>query len=109
MATRNLRAEARIAVRERGSLKCGDAWFPCTVLNMSNNGFFISCNKELSVGQLLEFRCELFPGKNLECKIEIRHVSHAGMGSKIVEIDNRGINLCQLYLEEQYSHKLTKS
>jgi hypothetical protein len=106
MKGRELRAEARIAVKERGSLNSGDAWFPCMVQDMSDSGFQILCSKELSVGQVLDFRCELFPEKTLTCKIEVRHVSSKGMGTKITEIDNRGTGLIQLYLQEQYSLKL---
>jgi hypothetical protein len=108
---RELRAEARIAVRERGALRRGivstdDAWFPCMVQDMSDSGFLILCSKELSVGQVLDFRCELFPEKTLTCKIEVRHLSANGAGTKVAEIDNRGASLIKLYLEEQYSLKL---
>ena len=106
MKGRELRAEARISVRERGSLNSGDAWFPCMVQDMSDSGFQILCGKELSVGQVLDFRCELFPEKTLNCKIEIRHINGSGMGTKIIEIDKRGTSLVQLYLQEQYSLKL---
>jgi hypothetical protein len=36
----------------------------------------------------------------------VRHVSPAGAGTKVVEIDGRGRSLITLYLEEQYSLKL---
>ena len=105
--TRELRAEARIAVSQSGALNSGEpSWFPCMVLDMSDNGFLIICNESLSVGQILQFRCELYPQKTLECKIEIRHVSDSGMGTKIVEIDNKGTRLIQSYLQELYSTKL---
>ena len=111
MKGRELRAEARIPVREKGSLSTGsvntgDAWFPCVVQDMSDSGFQILCSKDLSVGQVLEFRCELFPEKTLNCKIEVRHISPSGMGTKVTEIDRRGTGLIQLYLQEQYSLKL---
>lgn len=111
MRGRELRAEARIAVKERGAVKegslgAGDDWFPCVVQNMSDSGFLILCSKEVPVGQLLEFRCQLFPEKTLNCKIEVRHVGPHGTGTKVVEIDNRGSSLVKLYLEEQYSLKL---
>lgn len=108
MKGRELRAEARISVRERGSLNSGDAWFPCMIQDMSDSGFLILCSKELSVGQVLDFRCELFPEKTLNCKIEIRHINASGMGTKIMEINNRGTSLLQLYLQEQYSLKLNR-
>lgn len=109
MKTRELRAEARISVSQRAALSSGDTWFPCMVLDMSDSGFLLMSSKELVVGQVLDFRCELYPGKKLECKIEVRHISDAGVGTKIIEIDKKGISLCQLFLQEQYSAKLDRS
>lgn len=109
MRTRELRGEARIAVRQRGSLKAEIDWFPCLVHDMSGSGFLLMCSRDVAVGQVLDFRCELFPGKRLECRIEVRHVAEACIGTKIVEIDERGSKLCQLFLEEQYSEKLNRS
>jgi PilZ domain-containing protein len=100
--------ERRIAVNEKASLRVGDAWIPCGLLNVSDNGFLINCGQALSVGQVVEFRSELSPGKTLVCKVEIRHVSKAGTGTKIVEISEYGARLHELYLQEQYSHILTK-
>lgn len=101
-----LRAGARLRIKERASLNSGDAWFPCVVQDMSDSGFLILCGKELAVGQLLDFRCALFPEKTLNCRIEVRHVGPSGIGTKVTEIDARGSSLLKLYLEEQYSLKL---
>jgi hypothetical protein len=112
---RELRAEARIPVKEKASLRGGglvaaatadDGWFPCVVQDMSDTGFLILCSKEVPVGQILDFRCPLFPEKTLSCKIQVRHISPNGMGTKVVEIDGRGSRLIELYLEEQYSLRL---
>lgn len=118
MKGRELRGEARIAVKARGSLKegaiaagasgVGDEWFPCMIYDMSDSGFLILCSKELSVGQTLDLRSELLPGKPLTCRIEVRHVGPSGIGTKVVDIDNRGMSLIKLYLEEQYSLKLNR-
>ena len=109
MSTLELRADVRMSVSLKGALNSGDTWSACRVLDMSDSGFLIICSKELLVGQVLDFRCELYPEKTLTCKIEIRHVSDTGVGSKIVEIDEKGSELLQLFLQEQYSHKLDKS
>ena len=115
MKGRELRAEARISVKEKASLRGGtlvaaataeDGWFPCVVQDISDTGFLILSSKEVAVGQILEFRCQLFPEKTLNCKIQVRHVSPNGMGTKVVEIDSRGSRLIELYLEEQYSLRL---
>lgn len=115
---RELRAEARIAVTARGALKegavaasalgAGDEWFPCLIYDMSDSGFLILCSKDLSVGQTLDLRSELLPGKPLTCRIEVRHVSSSGIGTKVVDIDKHGMSLIKLYLEEQYSLKLNR-
>ena len=106
MKGRELRAGARLAVKERASLNSGDAWFPCMVQDMSDGGFLILCSKELKVGQVLDFKCQLMPERTLTCKIEVKHVSPSGMGTKVVEIDGRGTRLLELFLQEQYSLKL---
>jgi hypothetical protein len=110
MKGRELRAEARIAVKEKGVLKkgeaaaalldTGDGWFPCMIQDMSDSGFLIFCSKPLAVGQVLDFKCALFPDRTLECKIEVRHVGNHGMGAKIVNVDSRGTRLIELYFTE---------
>jgi len=99
--------ESRLGVSEEASLKSGSNSFPCALVNMSDHGFLIRCSEAFQIGQVLEFSCELYPSKTLNGKIEIRHISAAGMGTKIVEIDEYGVRLCALYLEEQYSNSLS--
>lgn len=107
---KELRAQGRIAVNHRASLNSGEPeWFPCMVVDLSDHGFLILCNKTLSVGQVLQLKWELNPQKTLNCKIEVRHATDSGMGVKIVEIDNRGTGLLQAYLQEHYSNSLNKS
>jgi hypothetical protein len=106
MSTKDLRAEVRIPVRHRGKLKSGKDWFPCLIENMGETGIMIMSNRVFPVGQVLEFRCELFPGKFLNCKLEIMHVNDTSVGTKIIEIDKWGSRLCQLYVQEHYADKL---
>jgi PilZ domain-containing protein len=108
--TRDRRAGRRIAVNQRAELNSGgDGWFPCRVMDMSDSGFFLICDKALAVEQKLDLRCELYPEKRLECKIEIRRVDETGIGTKIVEIDRKSVGFCQLFLQEYYSDTLNKS
>jgi hypothetical protein len=114
MNMRDLRAEARIAVKTTGLLNtgleaAGHPWFPCVIHDMSDSGFLIRCSQQLQVGQTLDFQCQLFPGKTLSCMIEIRHISPAGIGTMITEIDEKGTKLVQLYLQEQYSLRMSKA
>ena len=83
-------------------------WFPCLVQDMSKKGFFLVSNREHTVGQSLYLRCALYPEKNLECRVEVRHVNEMGVGAQIVEIDQKGIDLCQVYLQEQYAERFNR-
>ena len=107
MRSKDLRAEVRMPINHKGALSSRDSlWFPCLIVDMSDSGILMMSNREIPVGQVLDFRCELFPKKYLECKLEVMHVDDTRLGAKIVEIDDRGISLCKLFLEEQYAHKL---
>lgn len=109
MRTKELRAEARVEVRQRGNLNAGEEWFPCLVQDMSTIGFLLLCSRDLTVGQTLEFRCQLFPDKLLTCKLEVVHVTDGNVGTKIIDIEPKGTDLCQLFLQQQYSDKLNRS
>ena len=106
MTTREMRAEARIPVVRRGKMSVGDDWFPCMVLDMSNNGFLMVCNKQLAVGQIFDFRCELYPGRFLECMIEVMHSDSDSVGTMITEIDVAATKLLQVYLAERLAVNL---
>ena len=54
----------------------------------------------LEIGQRLQFSCELFPDKVLDCIIEVKHVSNVGIGAKIIDLDVRRGDLIQVYLQE---------
>jgi hypothetical protein len=107
MRSKDLRAEVRIPVIQKGTLSSGDTlWFPCLIVDMSDSGILIMSNREIPVGQVLDFRCELFPKQYLECTLEIVHVDDTRLGAKIVDIDAKGISLRKLFLEEQFAHKM---
>lgn len=109
MTHTDLRANARVSTSRRGTLKFGSASFPCLVLDISDGGFLIMPTVTLEEGQVIDFGCELYPGKSLACKIEVRHVGDSGVGTKITEIDEKGARLCQLYLQEHYSGRLDRA
>jgi hypothetical protein len=105
----DLRSNARISISRRGTLKFGSASFPCLVLDISDGGFLIMPTVTLEEGQVIDFGCELYPGKPLACKIEVKHVGDSGVGAKIKQIDAEGARLCQLYLQEHYSGRLDRA
>lgn len=109
MRTPEQRTEPRFAISCRGTLKSGEVSFPCLVQEMSKKGFFLVSSRAHTVGQSLDLRCALYPEKNFECKLEVMHVNEAGIGTRIVAIDQKGSDLCQLYLQEQYADRLNRS
>jgi hypothetical protein len=107
-----LRAFSRLTITRRGVLTAEDdasalttldERFPCLIEDMSHGGFLLMCTERFSVGQVLNFSCELLPEQMLECKIKVMHVGDSIMGVKIVDIDDKGIELCQLFLRDQFS------
>ncbi len=111
MVEKDLRSASRLSVNQRGSLNAGeaeDSWFPCLIVDMSDGGILLMSNREFPIGQILTFKSELFPGKFVECKVKVVHVDDTRLGTKIIEIDKAGHNLCQAYLEEQYAVRLAK-
>lgn len=109
MRAKDLRVEVRVPVNQRGTVSAGDTWFPCLIMDMSEKGILLMSNRNISVGQHLDFRCELFPDKVLECKLEVVHGGEDGLGTRIVDIDAKGSDLYRLFLQEQYSDKLDTS
>jgi len=113
-----LRTTTRISVTRKGVLTAGhdalaltsmEERFTCLIQDMSPSGFLLLCTEPFLAGQVLDFSCELFPEQVLECKVEVVHVGESVVGAKIVEIDDRGIELCQLFLREEFSARRQKS
>ena len=73
---------------------------------MCSRGFLIRLTKDLPVGQDLRLRCELFPARSIECKVQVRHVNAQCLGAKVLEISEDGRILCQQFIEEQRAANL---
>lgn len=108
MKNTELRAELRAAVTRRGALTAGNESFPCIVQDMSDSGLLLMCTRPLIVGQALRFKCELFPEKTLECMIEVVHKNDDSIGTKIIEIDEQGAKLIQLFLQEHFTDNVKR-
>ena len=105
MTKSELRAELRVPITHRGSLGLPSAWFPCLIQDFSSKGFQIMSTTNFFVGDVLELKCELYPGRFLQCKVEVRHVTDMCLGTKIVEIGDDGLRLCRQFIEEHVSLK----
>lgn len=103
MAGSDLRAEPRISVSCRGTLRLGETSAPCFIQNMCSRGFLIRSSKELPVGKILHLRCELYPERTVDCTVEVRHVNRDCLGARVIEISDDGKILCKRFLEEQHA------
>ena len=103
MKKSEMRAELRVPISHRGALAVPGAWVPCLIQNISSIGILIMCTQKFSVGEVLELKCELYPGKFLQCKVEVRHITDMCIGTKIVEISSEQLALCRRFVDEHYS------
>jgi hypothetical protein len=99
----DLRAEMRVPITHRGILGAPSAALPCLIQEFSTKGFLIMCAATVQVGDILELKCELYPGQFLECKIEVRHINDDCVGTKIVEISDAGLKLCRDFVDGHFS------
>jgi PilZ domain len=105
MKTQELRAELRFPITQRGTLGGPGVSFPCLIQDFSSNGFLIMCTAMVQVGDILELKCELYPNRILDCKIEVRHINNDLLGTKIVEMSKEGAMLCRQFIDEHVSLK----
>ena len=103
MNRQELRAEVRVPVIQRGNLSVGNDWFGCMVMDMSPSGMLLVSNRQLEVGQIFDFRCELGTGNAFNCMIEIMHSDDDSAGAMITEIDEKATRLLRAYLARKLS------
>jgi len=108
MDHKELRASLRIAVTRRGALEAGETHFPCIIQDMCDEGLLFICTRDLEIGQLLDFRCELYPDQPFECKLEVVHITNGGVGARIIGLDNKTRAFFQSFLEERATEKVRR-
>jgi hypothetical protein len=107
MTKADLRTERRLQAGRRATLTLQGTTSACLIQDVSTKGFLIMASKEFAVGDLVDLKCELNPGKVLECKIEVRHRTSDGcLGTQIVEINEPAKRLCEQFIEEHYAERL---
>ena len=95
-----LRAEPRVPVSLRGTLRNDDGVAPCHIQNMCSRGFLIQAAEGLPVGRMLHLTCELYPQRTVECKVQVRHVNRDCLGAKVMEMSEADQLVCRQYLAE---------
>lgn len=105
MKTPELRAEVRVPITHRGLLGAPTASHPCLIQDFSSKGLLIMSSVKARPGDRLELKCELYPERFLQCKVEVRHIHDDCLGTKIVEVSDAGLALCRQFIDEQVSLK----
>ena len=106
---RERRGERRVKLSRRATLLGETGKVPCLLQDFSSKGFFIISNRQFHIGQMLDLECELYPGKPLRCRVEVKHIAETCVGTQIVDIAQEGAVLLQHFLQEYYSLKLNQS
>jgi len=107
MAKTNLRGEPRLQHARRASLTFQDASSACLIQDFSMKGFLIMSAKKFAVGDVMDLKSELYPGRVLECRIAVRHItSDDCLGTQIVEMNDVATRLCKTFIEEHYAERL---
>lgn len=75
---------------------------------MSDEGLLFICTRDLEIGQILDFSCELYPDEPFECKLEVVHITNGGVGARIVDLDEKTRELIQSFLEERATEKMRR-
>ena len=75
---------------------------------MSDEGLLFICTRNLEIGQILDFSCELYPDEPFECKLEVVHITNGGVGARIVDLDEKTRELIQSFLEERATEKMRR-
>jgi hypothetical protein len=104
----NQRSAPRYAITPRGEILDGLTLVKVQVLiqDISDNGLSLVCSREFEPGQILDLKLQLSPSATVECKVEVRHSSDVGTGTKIVSMDDKNRRMYDQYLQEFFSQRL---
>ena len=100
--------EPRVPGGRRGLVEYDDFSCACVIENVSSRGFCLTCLDDFTVGQVLGLKCELLPGKSIQCKVEVRHYADGTVGVLIVDIDGASARVCRELIDEHYAAQLDR-
>ena len=108
MDHKELRASLRVAVTRRGAVDAGEEHFPCIVQDMSDDGMLFICTRDVEIGQILDFKCELYPDQPFECKLRVVHITNGGVGARFIGLDKKASELMHSFLDERANEKIRR-
>jgi hypothetical protein len=105
----HLRRSMRIPVAYKGAISDGQRTLKCLIQDVSDSGMLIVASEPFRIGQILDLKCDIEPGRYLECKIEVRFCDDTCMGVRIVEISAQSAGGYQHCVDEDVSPLPEKS
>ena len=105
MSTREQREEVRVPITRRGLLGAPTASHPCLIQDLSSKGLLLMSTVKAQLGDQLALKCELYPERFLECKVEVRHIHDDCLGIMIVEVSDASLALYRQFIDEHVSLK----
>lgn len=103
-----LRKAPRITVTPKSDIFYEDKLYRALVQDLSDGGMLLLCTREFTPGTIIGVHLNLAPGVAVDCEVEVRHCSDAGIGVKIDYMDDANRKAYQAYLQEFFSHDLNK-
>jgi hypothetical protein len=107
-AEKRVRITLKAQVRIAASLRTQDLpgpWYPCLIEDFSPAGFRLFSTLSAQTADILDLTCELYPERVFNCKVEARHVTNEYIGTKIVEVSNFAMRMCQQFIDEHVYFK----
>jgi c-di-GMP-binding flagellar brake protein YcgR len=98
------RKTPRITVTPKSDIFYEDKLYRALVQDLSDGGMLLLCTREFAPGTIIGVHLNLAPGVAVDCEVEVRHCSDAGIGVKIDYMDDANRKAYQAYLQEFFAH-----
>ena len=104
----HLRKAPRFTVTPKSDIFFEDKLYKALVQDLSDGGMLLLCNRDFDPGTIIGVHLNLAPGVAVDCEVEVRHCTDAGIGVKIDYMDDANRKAYQAYLQEFFSQQLNK-
>ena len=103
-----LRKSPRLTVTPKSDIFFEDKLYRALVQDLSDGGMLLLCTWEFAPGTIIGVHLNLAPGVAVDCEVEVRHSTDAGIGVKIDYMDDANRKAYLAYLQEFFSQDLNK-
>lgn len=103
-----LRSSPRFAITSKCGIFYKDKMYKGMVQDLSDGGMLLMCNLDFEPGTIFGVHLDLSSSVAVDCEVEVRNTSDAGIGVKIDYMDDQNRKLYQSYLQDILSGQLNK-